>query len=192
MAAEAAEEVKAWLGETRILLRAAELLVEWFTDEGCEQDEYAAFKASLDLPYKNLELIDEWLRVRDSAPTRVSKWTARRFEASQGLARAISPLLERIVMYQPDFIVEARLEAQRAGGPIQFYRVAKVRMSADARGRCHVRCQVQLQGKLKLISLPDTDGSTDVLLHVTAAKALWALGVGTRRAEQPLRRPKVL
>jgi hypothetical protein len=117
MPSEVAKEVKAWLGETRILLRAAELLAEWFTEEGIEPDEHVAFKASLDLPYRNLALLDEWLRVGDSAPNRVSQWTAKRFEASQGLVRVISPLLERIVMCQPGFIVEARVEAQRTGEP---------------------------------------------------------------------------
>jgi hypothetical protein len=104
MAAEIAEEVKAWLEETRTLLHAAELLVEWFTEEGTAPDEHVAFKECLNLPYRNLVLLDEWLRIGDSAPVRVSEWTAKRFEASEGPARAISPLLERIVMHQPDFV----------------------------------------------------------------------------------------
>lgn len=104
MAEGTVEEVKAWLDETRTLLRAAELLVEWFAEEGNDSDEYGAFRASLDLPYRNLALIDGWLRIGDSAPTRVSEWTARRLETSRELASAISPLLERIVLYEPDFV----------------------------------------------------------------------------------------
>src|SRR5690606_30897776 len=82
-----AGEVKQWLDETRLLIRAAELLVEWFSEEGSEIDEYAAFKESLDLPHKNLGLIDEWLRVGDTAPDRVNKWTARQFCAGEEVAR---------------------------------------------------------------------------------------------------------
>lgn len=102
-----ADKVKAWLDETRVLLRAAELLVEWLTEEESEPDHCEALKASLDLPYKNLALVDEWLRLGESAPTRVSQWTAVRLEANQEIAQAISPLLERIVNYEPDFILEA-------------------------------------------------------------------------------------
>jgi hypothetical protein len=108
MGTSVADEVKTWLDETRALLHVAELLVEWFTEEGTEPDEQAAFKACLDLPYRNLQLIDEWLRLGDSAPTQVSQWTAKRFDASEAPARAISPLLERVVMYQPDFVQARR------------------------------------------------------------------------------------
>jgi len=113
MAAGTAEEVKEWLIETRTLLRAAELLVEWFTEGGHESEEYGAFRASLDLPHKNLALIDGWLRDGDSAPTRVSQWTAKRLETSKELASVISPILERIVMHEPDFI-----QACREGEPV--------------------------------------------------------------------------
>lgn len=113
-ACETPEEVKEWLDETRALLRAAELLVEWFTEEGDDSDEYVSFKASLDLPYRHLELLDEWLRIGDSASTGVSQWTPKRFEASQGVARVISPLLERVVNYRPDFVA-----AQRESEPIR-------------------------------------------------------------------------
>ena len=117
MAAAKPEDVKAWLDETRTLLRAAEMLVEWFTEEGTEPDEYVSFKASLDLPYQNLELMDEWLRVGDSAPTRVSRWMAKRLATTRELATVISPLLERAVRYIPDFIAEARAEAQDGPTP---------------------------------------------------------------------------
>lgn len=110
-------EVREWLSETRTLLRAAEILAEWFTEEGADPDDHARFKASLDLPYQNLELIDEWLRVGDSASALVSRWTAQRFETTRDLASAISPLLERIVRYVPDFITEARAEPQGVPTP---------------------------------------------------------------------------
>jgi len=113
MTAEIVEQVRAWLDETRTLLRAAELLVEWFTEDGNDSDEYSAFKASLDLPYRNLALVDDWLRIGDSAPTRVSQWTARRLDTSNALAVVISPLLERIVMYEPEFV-----QACREGAPV--------------------------------------------------------------------------
>ena len=113
MAAGTVEEVKEWLDETRTLLRAAELLVEWLTEEGNDSAQYRAFKASLDLPYRILALIYGWLRIGDSAPTRVSQWTAKRLEASSELARIISPLLERIVMYEPDFV-----QACQEGEPV--------------------------------------------------------------------------
>jgi len=108
VAAGTVEEVRTWLDDTRTLLRAAELLVEWFTEEGNGSDDYEAFKASLDLPYRNLALVDGWLRDGDSAPTRVSQWTAKRFQPSKGLAPVISPLLERIVMHEPDFFHSGR------------------------------------------------------------------------------------
>jgi len=110
--AVAAEGVKEWLDETRTLLRAAEMLVEWFTEEGSDSDEYTAFKACLDLPCEYLALIDEWLRVGDAASTRPSRWTTRSFDASRDVAQAISPLLERVVMYQPAFL-QARRESDR-------------------------------------------------------------------------------
>lgn len=103
----AAEDVKAWLDETRVLLRAAELLVERLTEDGSEPDHRKALEASLDLPYKNLAMVDEWLRVGESAPTRVAEWTAHRFEVTREIAQAISPLFERIVNHEPDFLLEA-------------------------------------------------------------------------------------
>jgi len=99
-----ADEVKEWLDETRTLLRSAEILVEWFAVDGAERDECAAFAAALDLPYKYLALIDEWLRVGDSAPTQVSEWTAQRLEVSRELARVIAPMVERVARYQPGFV----------------------------------------------------------------------------------------
>ena len=104
--AASSEEVTEWVEETRLLMRAAELLVEWFTEEEADADEYAAFQESLDLPYRSLELVEEWLRVGDVAPDRVARWTAKPFRGSADVARAISPLLERIVRYEPRFVVE--------------------------------------------------------------------------------------